>query len=377
MKIDKKKLIIKIFIVIAVFIGVSLAISNDYSLYSHDIGKITDVSEKFAYEHTNQNVSGRTYTEKFYTQTMTAVLKNGDHKGQKVTLKNTYGKSQVYDTKYFKGESIFIDNIKASSGGLYGSPAGVKRDWVIASVTALLLALFLVIGGKEGALTILSLGLNMVAFYFVLKEYTRGHNILYMTIPMVILFTWLLLFFMYGRHEKTYLSFVSTLITIMAAALIATVAMRFSGRIDFDFMDYLNQPYDQDDATLIFLSELIIGCLGAVMDVVVTIVSTVAEITKTADPDALTWKNVLNSCRAVGDDVLGTMISLMLFTNIAADIPAFILYMRNGVAIMTILRYNVFFELARFLSGSIGCVLSIPIASAVALLYYRRKKVIA
>jgi uncharacterized membrane protein len=179
---------------------------------------------------------------------------------------------------------------------------------------------------------------------------------------------------MYGRGEKTYLAFVSTLISIALTSLIAFAAMRFGGRIDYDFMSYLDQPYEQSDADLIFLSELIVGCLGSVMDVVVTMVATVSEIARTGS--SLSTKSMTESCRAVGDDLVGTMISLMFFTNTAANIPSFILYMRNGISIPTILHYNVFFELARFLSGSIGVVLSIFVASAVSVMYYRRKKVV-
>jgi uncharacterized membrane protein len=372
--IRKKPLIVKIALVIAVFLVTMLVVSNDYSLYSRSIGKITDVSEKYAYSRTNR-VSENEYTEKYYTQTITAEVKNGKYKGKKVTMKNTYGSSQVYDTKYVKGSSVFIDNIRSDgSGGLTGSPSGVKRDWIIASMLALLTALFLLTGGKEGALTILSLTLNMAAFYLMLVEYTKGHNILIMTIPMTIFFSWMLLFFMYGRGEKTLLSFVSTLISIALTSLIAFLAMHFGGRIDYDFMSYLDQPYEQSDANLIFLSELMIGCLGSVMDVVVTMVATVSEIARTGS--SLSTKSMTESCRAVGDDLVGTMISLMFFTNIAANIPVFILYTRNGISVPTLLHYNVFFELARFLSGSIGVVLSIFVASAVSIIYYRRKKVV-
>ncbi len=323
---------------------------------------------------------------------------NGKYKGKIVTLTNEYGKSEVYDTKYSKGDRVFIEQIKHTSKSgagaaaastsksgagaaaastsksgatLMGNISGTKRDWLVAIVLTILFGLFLLVGGKKGALTILSLVLNMGAFYVVLLLYTKGTNILAMTIPMTIFFTAMLLFFMHGRSEKTMLSFVATIITILATTAIAAIVIHFGERIDYDFMDYLNQPYDQDDANLIFISEILVGCLGAVMDVVVTMVMTVDQITETGM--AVTRRNYIDSCRAVGDDLVGTMINLMLFTNIAACIPRFILFMRNGIAFTTILKYNVFFELARFLTGSIGVVLAIPVSAALAIWYYRKK----
>jgi uncharacterized membrane protein len=364
---------VKLLIAAAVFAVTALCVQSDYGLYSRDIGKITSVSERYVRSRSN-TLDNERHVEKYYSQKITAVLKNGRYKGRRVVLTSTYGVSQVYDTKYHKGSYIFIDNIRSGSGGLTGTAAGVKRDWLIASLIALLIALFILFGGREGAMTVLSLALNIAVFCFVLSEYTKGRNILVMTIPMAVFFAWMLLFFMYGRGEKTMLAFVSTVISVAAAALIAFAAMRFGGTIDYDYMEYLMQPYDPADADLIFMSELITGCLGSIMDVVVTLVSAVSEIA--AKGSDLSTSSMKKSCRAVGDDLVGTMISLMFFTNIAAGIPSFVLYMRNGMAVTTILHHEIFFSLARFLSGSIGIVLSIFVASAVSVLYYRRKKVI-
>ena len=68
------------------------------------------------------------------------------------------------------------------------------------------------------------------------------------------------------------------LITLAISALV----IRFGDKIDYDFMDYLLMPYSQRDATFIFMSEILVGCLGAVMDVVVTVVMTVDQISETA-----------------------------------------------------------------------------------------------
>ena len=78
----------------------------------------------------------------------------------------------------------------------------------------------------------------------------------------------------------------------------------------------------------------------------------------------------------IGDDVVGTMLGIMFFANVAASILFIMLCMRNGFTFMTILRYHSFFELTRFLTGSIGIVLSIPVASLIAVTYYtnRQKK---
>ena len=101
---------------------------------------------------------------------------------------------------------------------------------------------------------------------------------------------------MHGISEKTLLSFVATMITVAVTTAIAAIVMKFS-EIDYPFMDYLQQPFDPVDAGYIFLSELLIGCLGAIMDVVVTVIMTVNQmISHTPD---LNSKTLIKSCRNV------------------------------------------------------------------------------
>ena len=140
---------------------------------------------------------------------------------------------------------------------------------------------------------------------------------------MSIFFTAMLLFFMYGKNIRTYLSFFGTIVTVLITLAISALVIRFGDKIDYDFMDYLLMPYSQRDATFIFMSEILVGCLGAVMDVVVTVVMTVDQISETAVAPGK--KQFIASCRAVGDDLIGTMTALMFFTNIAACLPNFIL----------------------------------------------------
>ena len=368
----KKKWLCSLLLFIVITAVIFFLVKNDYGLYQATIGKVTAVEDTHVKTRTGFDGTHE-YEEKYYEQTITAKLMNGIHKGMTVRLTNTYAESTVYDTKYKAGDDVFVESLESSSndGPLIGKVAGIKRDHYVVLVLTLLFGLFLLIDGKKGTLTIFSLVLNMIVFYYMLVLYNHGTNILALSIPMVIFFTAMLLFFMHGISEKTLLSFVATMITVAVTTAIAAIVMKFS-EIDYTFMDYLQQPFDPVDAGYIFLSELLIGCLGAIMDVVVTVIMTVNQmISHTPD---LNSKTLIKSCRNVGDDVVGTMINIMFFTNIAASLPFFILSMRNGIAVLTILKYHVFFELARFLVGSIGVVLSIPISGFLAAYYYKQQR---
>lgn len=355
-----KHTIFKSIFFLAIIASIGILTYNNYFLYHKTIGVVKSSENSLIKTKVNSD-GNRDFEEKYYSQTIKVVIKNGENKGKALYLKNDFTSSGVYDMKYKKGDQLFIEGNKIT---------GVKRDTYVVLVLSTLFGLFLMVGGASGILTIFSLIANLLAFFFVIYLYTKGINILYATIPMTIFFTGMLLFFMYGRNIKTYLSFFSTLITVFLVTGISLISIKFGSTIDFDFMEYLNQPYTQIDATYILLSEILIGSLGAVMDIVVTMTITVDQIYKTGISPGK--KDFISSCRNLGDDLVGTMIGLMFFTNIAAGIPFFMLALRNGIPFLTIIKHNMFFDLMRFLTGSIGIVLAIPISSGIAIYFYRK-----
>ena len=368
---QEKTYIKRVLVLLLVTAAVFLLVKNDYALYEQTIGTVVGVEN--VETDTKKGFDGkREYEEKYYEQTLTIKIRNGVHKGGEMQAKHICTSSGVYDTEYKRGDDVFVEKIEAGEDSIFTcNVTETKRDYVVATVAALLFALFLLVAGKEGAMTIFSLVLNVAAFYVVLLLYLNGHNILYMTIPMVVFFTAMLLVFMHGWNRKTWVSLVAVLATAAITTGIAAIVLRYSN-VDYNFMEYLIQPFDPVDAGYIFLAEILIGALGAIMDVVVTIVMTVDQITL-HNPET-TRKSLWKSCRTVGDDVVGTMLGIMFFANVAATIPFIMLCMRNGFSFLTILRYHSFFELARFLTGSIGIVLAIPVGAFVAVTWYTWKR---
>ncbi len=370
-----KKMILKLAVLLLAVLATAVFVKNNYGFYDQTIATVTHVEEESA--GSKDSFDGTyEYEEEYLTQKLALTVRNGQYKGSTVHAENSCTVSGVYDTRYEKGDDVFVEKLEKASGSDAGGPAltcrvsGLKRDYFVALVLALLVSLFLAVGGKEGSLTVLSLVLNILCFYWVLTLYLKGVNLLLMTVPMALFFTAMLLFFMHGFSRKSVIALAATLCSVTLATLAAWLVLRLSGNVDYEFMDYLVQPYEQRDADLIFLSEILIGSLGACMDIVVTITMTVDQIA--AHNPQVTARELVRSCRAVGDDVVGTMLSIMFFSNVAAALPFIILSMRNGIAFATILRYHSFFEIARFLTGSIGIVLSIPAASLIAIWYYTR-----
>ncbi|MBE6035246.1 YibE/F family protein [Aminipila sp.] len=358
---------VKILPLVIVSLLLYFLIYNNYSIYDSPIAKISSVKESYLYSKD----SSMGDSEKYFQQNITATIKNGSYKGQSISLINTYGQSLVYDNKYHVGDSLFIDRIEESNQGLTANISGVKRDYYVAAVVLILVNLLIWVGGMQGFFTILCFAVNIFLFYIMLLLHSRGANILLLSILMSVLFSCIVLFLINGKNKITAIALCATLASIAFVTLLSYIIMRLSPDIDYEFLEYLIHPYERFDADLLFLSEILMGSLGAIIDIAVTITACASELMR--KNENISKKALLSSCREVSDDITGTMINMVFFTNVSSCIPLFVISMQNGIGFMTVIRYSVFFEVARFLTASIGIVAAIPFSILAVYLSYGRR----
>ena len=342
-----KKFTIKTIIIIFCSLLLFLAVYNNYSLYDTTIVKVASVSE------TRQKDGTR-------IQSLSGIIKNGTLKSRSIALKNEYDASLVYDNQYSRGDNLFVTVENPQATVLNGRITGVKRDYYVALVLLILLALLLLAGGRQGFYTALGLAVNITAFYGMLTLYGTGANILLISIGLALIFSGVVLVLINGFNMRTLMSLCATLGAVAIIGLLSAIIIHFGPGISYEFMEYLPEPYTRGQANLLFLSEILIGGLGVIMDIAVTITACSAELIR-KDP-LISKKALLASCRKLSDDITGTMINLVFFSNVAACVPIFVLSMKNDISFFTVLKYNAFFEIARFLTGSMGIILTIPLA---------------
>ncbi|BBF45148.1 hypothetical protein lbkm_3907 [Lachnospiraceae bacterium KM106-2] len=350
MKLSRKNIVF-LFVVLCGF-ALTIFTYHNEAYYSTTIAKVIKVeNENMTPTKVKQNLVGK--------------ILNGKEKGKEIKLKNQYSKSLVYDEKYKENDRLFVSILSKQQGELEGRIVGVKRDYMTILVIVVFILMLCFIGGKKGYLSLLSLGINVGVFYFALQFYEKGTSILELGIIMVLVFSILSLVIVSGRNKKMLAALLSTLLTIVVIGLLSAIVLFHYRDLDYEFLEYLVKPYRYYDAVLLFLVELLIGGLGAIMDISITMSATVHELVRQkAD---LGWSELFESCREVGYDIMGTMLSVMFFTNLSGCIPFFALAMRNNIQIGTLTHYYIPFEAVRFLTTGIGIVLAIPIAAYISI----------
>ncbi|MCP8615354.1 YibE/F family protein [Salirhabdus salicampi] len=353
-------------------IGLSFFISivfvhHNYSFYERTIAKITktDIVDQTEVIDAHQN-------EDFvFTQNIVAEMKNGEKKGQLIYLTNTYSLSGAYDQQYDVGDELFVSIKTNHEEELTGTILDVKRDKYILIVTWIFIFTLLIVGKRQGLLSIISLAVNAIILSYALDIYINTTNIslLFISSISVILFTVISLLLVNGFNEKTYAAIIATLLGTIFSLLITylVVWLTSANGLRYEEMQFLTRTYQA-----VFMAGLFIGSLGAVMDVAITMSSSIFGLYE--KNHNISIKALKTSGMEIGKDIMGTMTNILFFAYVSGSIPMLILYFKNASPLGFTLSMNLSLELARALAGGIGIVLTIPIGVYISIFFVNRKR---
>ena len=351
------------------FVASVFFVYHNSSFYERPIAKVTETS----LVNTTDMVDLYQNEDRLFTQDIVAELQNGEEKGQLIHLKNEYSSSGAYDQAYRVGNDLFvsIDSKAEESSELNGTIKDVKRDKYVLIVAWVFILTLLVVGKKQGLFSIISLIVNAVLLSYALDFYmsTSDTSLVWICGIGIILFTVISLLLVNGFNEKTYAAIIATLLGTFLSLLITYLAMWVTSEngLRYEEMQFLTRPYK-----MVFLAGLFIGSLGAVMDIGITMSSSIFGLYE--KNNNISVKDLKASGLEIGKDIMGTMTNILFFAYISGSIPVIILYLKNASTLGFTLSMNLSLELARALAGGIGIVLTIPIGLYVSIYFVNRKK---
>lgn len=351
------------------FVASVIFVNNNYSFYERPIAKVLKTTlvdtTKVTDLHNNE--------DQLYTQQIIAELKNGDKKGEHIHLTNEYSSSGAYDQEYQVGNELFVwmDTNTDEDGVLTGSIKNVKRDKYVLIVAWMFIFTLLIVGKKQGLFSIVSLAVNAILLSYALDLYvkTSAISLLVACSISAILFTAISLLLVNGFNEKTYAAVIATLVTTFISLFIAYLVLWLTSEegLRYEEMQFLTRP-----PQTVFMAGILVGSLGAVMDVAITMSSSIFGLYE--KNNHISIKALKASGMEIGKDVMGTMTNILFFAYISGSIPMLILYMKNGSPLGYTLSMNLSLELARALAGGIGIVLTIPIGLYISIFFVNRKR---
>jgi len=342
-------------------------ISNNQGLYHKPIGKVIEIQEQKSYKDTMDRQK-----EPIKIQKIKAVIMNGTDKGKTVALNNQTSFSQVNDLDLKISDEVFLSiqyNVKHEI--VSAMITDLKRDQYIGYIINIFVLFILIVGEMKGFRSLVSVSVNVLIFLVLIALFKKGNHLMLYSVIASLLFIVLSILIVSGKNKKSFSAIVATLVGTFVSMLIAGIVIKvnhWSG-IHFEEMEeFLTLPPET-----IFFIELIIGTLGAIMDIAISISSAIEELYN-RNPN-VERKAIIKSSREIGQDIMGTMANTLIFAYLSGSISSIILLLRNGLEFSNIFSLNLSLELTRALVGSIGIVLSIPITMYISILILKNRKV--
>lgn len=180
-----------------------------------------------------------------------------------------------------------------------------------------------------------------------------------------------------GYSSKTVSAILGTAIGVVIAAVAAMAFGKAAGITgynvsDIEALNYVGQNTKIKIGELLFAG-IIISALGAVMDVGMSIASTIQEIYET--DKTLTMKRLFVSGINVGRDMMGTMTNTLIFAYVGGAMTTLVINYAYDLSYRQLANsYVIGIEIMQGLSGSLGVVLTVPITALIASFLAVRKK---
>lgn len=356
-------------VLLCCFIGSVFFVFNNHSLYERPIVKVLKATIEDVTEVNGINGN----EDKLYTQHIIAELINGEDKGKEIHLINEYSQSKAYDHEFQIGSELFIkiDEHLEDSAELTGTILDVKRDKYLLLAGWVFIFVLLIVGKKQGLFSFISLAINAVILSYALDIYihTSNQSLLWICGISAILFTVISLLLANGLNDKTYAAIIATLLGTFISLLITYLVLLVTGEkgLRYEEMQFITRPY-----RMVFMAGLFLGSLGAVMDVAITMSSSIFGLYE--KNNNISVKALITSGMEIGKDIMGTMTNILFFVYVSGSIPTLVLYFKNAAPFGYTLSLTLSLELARALAGGIGIVLTIPIGLYTTLFFVNRKR---
>ena len=303
---------------------------------------------------------------------------DGSHKGETMTIRHTIERIMPGYYIFKAGDKLLIrateDNGKIETVKIQEK----VRDTQVYLIVGLFVTLLLIIGGIKGLKTLVSLVIAVAMIFFgyiplIIKGVNPILASLGISIPVVII----TLIIISGKNIKTFVAIIGTSLGVIISGILAFIFGNFAhltGLADDSSISlaYIPQFRNLDYKGILF-GTILIGAIGAIMDVAISIASALYEIN---DLDKnISKKNMIISGMNIGKDMMGSMSNTLILAYVGTTLHLIILFIVYRIRFTEIINLDsIATEIIRAMAGSIGLIITIPVTVVIGTAIYKKKK---
>ncbi len=305
------------------------------------------------------------------------LITSGPFRGQSVSIMSTYIENDYFLNIYLgKGTEIIliasVEDGEIKEAYLHD----LARDRGLYYLLMLFALVVLLVGKMQGLKTLITLLFTgVVIIKVILPLLLQGYEPIPVTTLSAIVIIVFTLLVIGGVNAKTLSAIIGTVCGVTVAGLLALWVGEISHLTGFSSEEAQMLYFMEQEINIrgLLFAGIIIGSIGAVTDVGMSVASATAEIScvnPRIGPYQLT-RAALN----VGRDIMGTMSNTLVLAYTGSALPLLLLLVGYEMEWLKIINLDLIAtEFVRGIAGSIGLIISIPVTAAVAGFLMSKKK---
>ena len=289
----------------------------------------------------------------------------GIHQGEKIFIENILMGNPFYDI-YLNPNDMVILHAEKIENGINYFIADKYRVHVLYILSVIFFLLVIIVGKKKGFFSLISILITLsLIFWGLTPLILKGVNPVLATVMLCVLSSIITIYLVGGLNSKSSAAILGTVLSLIIAGILSILSIDYASLTGFTSEEslFLFSAHPELNFHGVLASAMIIGALGAVMDIGMSISSTINEI-YISNPD-LGFRKLCNSGMNVGKDIIGTMANTLILAYLGSALS--LLLLSNNIDLQKFFNLNlVATEIISALIGSIGIVLCVPITAVIA-----------
>lgn len=317
-------------------------------------------------------------------QQITLVLEGniieGPQKGRTITFtQNLEMVSGVNKREAKVGDRLIVyqmEDTSSASGTMWVAGDHVRSN-VFIWLVVIFMVLLIIFGKWQGVNTIVSLVFTCLSVFLVfVPSILSGYNIYFTSILTCLYIIVMTLLIISGWNVKSLCASIGCFGGVLVSAIMTfflSDILKISGLVDEDslFVLLIN-PDKPIDLKAIIFAAVIIGALGAAMDVAMSISSSLHEICEKVNWE-ISLKEILSSGLTIGRDIMGTMANTLILAYIGSSLSVVLLLISYQNSLLELFNKEMIVtELMQSLIGSFGILFTIPITALICAFFYTK-----
>ncbi len=288
-------------------------------------------------------------------------LRSGERAGQIIEANSSA--SYLFGAICKPGMKV-VALVSSAEDTVVASVYSYDRTLILCGIVLVFLLTIWLLGGKKGFFAVIGLIFTFICIiYLFLPMIYRGVSPCFAAILVVAITTIVTMYLVAGATKKTISAIVGTIIGVGIAGVFAFICGKLTQISGYNVSDIENLVYVQEKTGIkigeLLFAGILIAALGAVMDVAMSISSTVQEV-HDKNP-SLSRKELFLSGIHVGRDVMGTMSNTLVLAFTGGSINTLVfVYSYNYSTLQLMNMYDIGIEIIQGISASMGVILTVP-----------------